>query len=490
LRTVIVVDKLDNWPLHINGVEVVSSKEYLTGKEYDYSNKIRIFNLCRSYGYQTYGYYVSLLAAARGHKPIPSIATINEMKNVSIVKIANDDIDELLHKSLKQVVPDRFILSIYFGKNLGKKYDPLAKVLYATFPIPFMRAEFRKKDNKWQIQSLRPISANEIPESHHEFVISAAEQYFSSKRFFRSRRKEHQYDIAILFNPDEDSPPSYENDIKYFIKAAEKLGMHAEVISKEDYPDLGQYDGLFIRETTSVNHHTYRFARKAVAEGLIVIDDPDSIEKCANKVFLAELLSRHHIPHPKTLIAYKANRSEVLEKIKLPCVLKEPDGSFSTGVFKANTEQELNEHMDRLLKISDLIITQEFLPTGFDWRVVMLDRKPLLVCKYHMVDKHWQIQRKTKGGNTRYGKVETMTVEEAPEKVVHVAARAANAIGDGLYGVDLKQSGDNIYVIEVNDNPNLELGYEGKVLKEQLFIEVMKVFQKRIEERKQRGKKE
>ena len=49
---------------------------------------------------------------------------------------------------------------------------------------------------------------------------------------------------------------------------------------------------------------------------------------------------------------------------------------------------------------------------------------------------------------------------EAPADVVDVAVRAANLIGDGFYGVDLKSGPDGPMVIEVNDNPNLEHGVE------------------------------
>ena len=57
--------------------------------------------------------------------------------------------------------------------------------------------------------------------------------------------------------------------------------------------DFAEFDALFIRETTSVNHHTYRFASRAAAEGLVVIDDPTSIVRCSNKVYQAELFQRH-----------------------------------------------------------------------------------------------------------------------------------------------------------------------------------------------------
>jgi glutathione synthase/RimK-type ligase-like ATP-grasp enzyme len=77
-----------------------------------------------------------------------------------------------------------------------------------------------------------------------------------------------------------------------------------------------------------------------------------------------------------------------------------------------------------------------------------------------------------------------MPVEVAPPKAVRVALKAANHIGNGLYGVDVKQSGDKFYVIEVNDNPNIDAGIEDAVLKDELYRRIMAVFLQRIEQRK------
>ena len=81
--------------------------------------------------------------------------------------------------------------------------------------------------------------------------------------------------------------------------------MDTKFIDKNDYGRLAEFDALFIRETTSVNHHTYSFARRAVAKKMVVVDDPESIFKCTNKVFLAEILERNRILIPKTLIIHK-----------------------------------------------------------------------------------------------------------------------------------------------------------------------------------------
>src|SRR3989304_3977220 len=102
-----------------------------------------------------------------------------------------------------------------------------------------------------------------------------------------------------------------------------------------------------------------------------------------------------------------------------------------------------------------------------------------------MARKHWQIQRTDTVGRTHYGRVEAFAVEDAPKDVVKTALRAANLIGNGLYGVDLKQVGHRVYVIEINDNPSIDAGFEDRVLKEGLYTEIMGVFLSRIEQRKQ-----
>jgi glutathione synthase/RimK-type ligase-like ATP-grasp enzyme len=174
-----------------------------------------------------------------------------------------------------------------------------------------------------------------------------------------------------------------------------------------------------------------------------------------------------------------------MSKIGLPCVLKQPDSSFSRGVFKAEDESTVREQVERLLEESELIIAQEFLPTSFDWRVGILDRQPLYVCKYYMARHHWQIQKIDAVGKRDYGRVDTLPMDKAPRAVIRTALKAANLIGDGLYGVDLKEIDRKPYVIEVNDNPSIDAGIEDDVIKDDLYDRVMSVFLRRIEQRKE-----
>lgn len=487
MKIYFVVNNPQSWPLDVPGVEVVSAKAYLTNSEYSSQRSAKVFNLCRSYRYQTIGYYVSLLAAARGHKPLPSVQTIQDLKSPTMTRFVSDELDDLIQTSLQHIHHPKFTLSIYFGHNVAKCHDRLCTRLFQQFQAPLLFAQFLKgQDNKWQLQNISSIIPSEIPADHHDFVVHAAKEYLTKKRGNLKKKGNPRYDLAILYNPDDPTSPSNEKAIQKFMKAAETVGFEPELISKEDYSRVAEFDALFIRETTSVNHHTYRFARRATAEGLIVIDDPESILKCSNKVYLAEMLERHRIAIPKTIILHSDNVDQVVSTLGFPCVLKQPDGSFSNGVTRVENEKQLLKLVPELLEKSDLLIAQEFIPTAFDWRVTIFDRKPLFACKYFMARKHWQIYERSNTGKTYSGKHLTLPVSMVPKKVVRTALRAANLMGNGLYGVDIKETENHCYVIEINDNPSIDSGVEDSVLQDELYQKVMSGILDRVEAGKNR----
>lgn len=481
----LVVDNPKEWPLHIQNVTVLGANTYLTDVQFAARRDLRVFNLCRSYRYQSRGYYVSLLAAARGHKPIPSVATVQDMKLQTMIRFVSDELDELMQKSLARIRSRKFTLSIYFGRNLAAKYDRISVQLFNLFQAPLLRAYFLRTDGgKWQLQNIAPIAVKDIPTSHRPFVVRAANRYFKGRRFGTRKRKSPRYNMAILYDPKAEEPPSDRRALNRFERAAEGLGIGTELITKDDFARVVEFDALFIRETTFVNHYTYRFSRRAAAEGLVVIDDPESILKCTNKVYLAELLDRHDVPAPRTVILHDDNLEEVANgALGYPCVLKQPDSAFSLGVVKADDRETFMAQGRSLLARSELVVAQEFVPTEFDWRIGIFDRKPLYACRYYMAQKHWQIIRRQDGKQTD-GAVEAMPVESAPVQAVRTALRAANLIGDGLYGVDVKQIGRAFYVIEVNDNPSIDSGYEDAALKDTLYERIMEGFLRRIEENK------
>jgi hypothetical protein len=271
------------------------------------------------------------------------VTTLQDWRSTPVLRIANEDLERFIQNALRPIKGERFQLSIYFGRNLARRYDRLCQALFSHFPAPFLRAEFVRSD-RWRLESLGPIAAGEIPASHHEFVVECATRYFARPGTRKAR--EYRYDLAILTDPDEADSPSDQSALDRFCRAAEARGIRPSFITKDDYGRIGEYDALFVRATTSVNHFTYRFARRAQAEGLAVIDDPDSIIRCTNKVYQAELFDRFDIACPRTLVVHRGNRDSVGELLGFPCVLKRPDSSFSLGVVKAKNPDELAAHLD------------------------------------------------------------------------------------------------------------------------------------------------
>jgi gamma-glutamyl:cysteine ligase YbdK (ATP-grasp superfamily) len=66
--------------------------------------------------------------------------------------------------------------------------------------------------------------------------------------------------------------------------------------------------------------------------------------------------------------------------------------------------------------------------------------------------------------------------------VVELALRAAGLIGRGLYGVDIKEGPAGPVVIEINDNPNLDVGYEDAADGAAVYEDVVRFFLRRVEE--------
>lgn len=478
MHNILVINDQASWQFDVPHITVITPKEYTMDEKFFKLKNARIFNLCKSYAYQRLGYYISLLAEARGHKVIPSVSTIQDLKSSSLIKLLSDDLDELIQSSLRTLKSDEFQLSIYFGKNIAQKYDRLSSRLYNLFQALLLRAFFKfdKKNNKWVLDYISPIGLRHVPEYHMPYVHEFAKDYLARKHFSPRRRIKPEYTIGMLIDDAEPSPPSDQRALRKFIKAADRHQVCMEPITKDDFSYLAEFDALFIRVTTAVNHYTYRFARQASAEGLVVIDDPTSILRCTNKVFLHELLTRSRIPVPKAAIIHRSNRKELSTKINFPCVLKKPDSSFSQGVSKADTQDDYFRLTDELLETSDLILMQEFIPTDFDWRVIVLNDAPLVVCKYFMTKGHWQIYKWQGATDPKYGKYNVLKTDDADPRLIALALKATRLIGHGFYGVDIKEINGSFYVIEINDNPSIESGVEDSILGDQLYDHVIKYF--------------
>ncbi|MEG2005329.1 MAG: RimK family protein, partial [Bilophila sp.] len=478
MKILIVAYGAEKWNLSIPGVEIITPRRYITDPRYASTPGTRVLNLSRSYRYQSNGYYVSLLAAARGHRPMPSVSTMRDLQGSLYSGYVDGELDDIIQKNFAPLAGESFTLSIYFGRNLAKRYEKLSLKLFNMLTAPLLRAFFIKTpQGKWHLKRISAIALSEVPDDHRPFMLEAMQDYCARPLRTGNKRPPAPFSLAMLINPHDPMPPSNAGAVEQFIRAGAKLGIDVELIHKDDYTRLLEYDALFIRDTTQVNNHTYRFARRAEIEGMPCIDDSQSILRCTNKVYLAELLAHNHIKTPKTTIVHSDNIHTAHKTLGFPCILKQPDSAFSLGVIKVATPEAFCASSEEMLEKSDLIIAQEFLPTDFDWRIGVLAGEPLFACKYYMAEHHWQIYNKSgKTDDDRWGMTETFALADVPPHVLKTALDAANLIGDGLYGVDLKEINGVPYIIEVNDNPSLDAGIEDEVLGQDLYLRIMQVF--------------
>jgi glutathione synthase/RimK-type ligase-like ATP-grasp enzyme len=484
-RHVIATDHKQEW-FDVPGAVVVTAGRYLSELHSGLDAGVRLLNFCRTGRYQGRGYYVSLLAEARGQRPLPDVKTVEDLKSEARVQALSAELEPLVNETLHHDESDRFELDVYLGKDPAERHQALAEQLFSKVRAPLLRAFFCRAEGRWRLDDVEAIGLADIPAQHRAFLLEAAKAFVAEAPGSRPQRTgTDRPRLAILWDANEPHKPSNEEALQRLVGAAPLVGLEAELVGPDALERLAEFDGLFNRASPEVNGVVYEFVRRAESLGMPVIDDPDSILKCLNKVYMYELMNRHRIAQPRTLILHRGNLDEVVTTLGLPCVLKLPDSGFGLDVLKIESEEDLRREAERFFKVSELIVAQEWLPSDFDWRVGVYDRRPLFVAKYFMAPGHWKVNQVVEGQQQLIeGKTAAMSVGEAPEPVISTAVRAANLIGRGLYGVDLKQVENRIYLIEVNCNPNIDAGNEDQVLGEALYREVVGVFARRIAERR------
>jgi len=505
----------------LDGLPTLSADEYLEGKASGLTDRITVVNLCRSYTYLSKGYYVSLLADARHHTCFPNLRAIQELRNpitylrvLAEAGVAIADARTVRKRSaapravgvpalagggagaelvdppgLDSAVeelpkPYRELWSI-FGRTLDERHADACSAVFATYPLPLARLRLYEEDGAWQVGQVTPVSMATLDPPDVDLLL----EELSAGNFLRPRTNgsgRKPLRIACLYDPADTFAPSDRDTLDVFAQVAARRGLRFERIGREDLASLAEYDALFIRTVTAIDHWSFSFAQAAESFDIPVIDDPQSILKCSNKVYLQELFKRNGIPAPQTRTISRKTPFEEVQVLGFPLIVKQPDGTFSQAVKKANDAAEFEAIAAEMFKRSPLLIAQEFIPTTFDWRVGVLENRVLFVCKYYMAEGHWQIV-KVHDGERDYGRVEAIPLELAPPEVLRLALESTVLVGDGLYGVDLKDTPAGPVVIEINDNPNIQQSYEDATEGERIYEAVLATFVARIRNRATAG---
>jgi glutathione synthase/RimK-type ligase-like ATP-grasp enzyme/gamma-glutamyl:cysteine ligase YbdK (ATP-grasp superfamily) len=518
-KNIIVVTTERNDIMPPDGQQCVTADEYLEGSAPFTDTNAQVINLCRDVSYGSKGYYVSLLADARGQDVLPRVQVITGLDEPytrfralqeagattidaaeMVVRwrsmdqeggpavaledrpasafptpLVNDASGTLRVPGADEVV-ETFV---YLGTCADARFQQAARAVFSEWPAPLLRMQVVQEDSVWKISQVAAASPHELTTIQLQQLHEALNDYRAGTTRLHTRAT-NLASLAVLVDPANPFSPSSPETIDRLERVAARMNVHLARISMNDLRRLPEYDALFIRCHTSVTHPAFQFALRAEALGMPVIDATTSTIRCTNKVFMQELLTREGIATPRSLILTSKTPWPQIQELGLPFVLKLPDGDFSAAVHKITCREDYEKYCGEMFKRSPLLIAQEWLPTEFDWRIGVLGGQLLFAARYHMAHGHWQI-RTVEKGTERYGKVEAVPRSDAPADVVALALRAAQLVGDGFYGVDIKESPAGPVVIEVNDNPNLDIGYEDTQDGDAIYEDIVNYFLARVD---------
>lgn len=269
--------------------------------------------------------------------------------------------------------------------------------------------------------------------------------------------------LTIVYNPVDKYSSSNPAAIDKFCDAARKSGIIPSVTTQAENVVLDDCDAILMRNMTHPDNAEFELAKLAMRNRIPCIDDMLDILVCCDKTTQALRFNRQKLSIPDTRIFASNTFFESISFIGTPCVIKIPDSAFSQGVYLARDKSEASRICIQLVdnKPNPLFIMQEYIETEFDWRIGILNNKPLYACKYWIVPGDFRIVKYADDGKPIDGMTEAVPLGAVPDAIIELAVQASQCVGKGLYGVDIKQSlSGKLYLIEINDSPNIDAGDE------------------------------
>jgi [lysine-biosynthesis-protein LysW]--L-2-aminoadipate ligase len=179
-----------------------------------------------------------------------------------------------------------------------------------------------------------------------------------------------------------------------------------------------------------------------------VINKFSIANSCGDKLMMSLLLKKNNVPTPKTYFSFSAEAAkENLEKVGYPLVLKPVIGSWGRGVMPLK-DKDTVDAMFELRELSDgphdrIFYLQELVKRPpRDIRVITVGDRAIAA-----------MYRKSSGGfKTNIALGADPELCEITKEIEDVCAKASQAVGGGILGVDLMEDEKNGLVVhEVNN---------------------------------------
>ncbi|WP_311170460.1 lysine biosynthesis protein LysX [Halobellus ordinarius] len=215
----------------------------------------------------------------------------------------------------------------------------------------------------------------------------------------------------------------------------EKIDVRKEQFSISDPPE--SFDGVDIAVDRCLATSRSRYVTQFLdAYDIPVVNSASTADICADKVKNSLALERAGVPTPNTKVAFTTDSAlEIIEEFGYPCVLKPVMGSWGRLMAKVDSRsaaEAILEHKATLGHYEHKVFyVQEFVEKpGRDIRVVAVDGEP--VAAMTRSSDHW-LTNAAKGGE--------VAAFELDDRARELVAAASDAVGGGLLGVDLMETG-------------------------------------------------
>jgi len=189
--------------------------------------------------------------------------------------------------------------------------------------------------------------------------------------------------------------------------------------------------------------------------GVPCLNSSHSIETVKDKLRTSQILSRHGIAIPNTMmVRYPIDEKLISDNIGYPCVVKVVTGSYGEGVYlceKKRDYKKLVEFIENLGSKKTLIV-QEYLGErpGEDLRVLVIGGRVIGAMK--RTGPEGDFRANITGGGTGE------SYEVTPE-IDFLARETARILGLNIAGIDLLFDPRGFRVCEANSNPGFS-GFE------------------------------
>src|SRR5262249_15465903 len=168
---VILVDNPKDFPNADTPHKVILTSDYLARPKLFDLSRPKLINLSRSYNYQSKGYYASLLAEARGHRVVPTVETMLELRQAKLYEHALPEPDGDLTRCAKRAdfQPDaEFKFLVCFGIAGDPRFESFGRLLFDWFRCPAL--EITVEPGTWiTIGRIRPRSLTRLVNGDAEF---------------------------------------------------------------------------------------------------------------------------------------------------------------------------------------------------------------------------------------------------------------------------------------------------------------------------------